>query len=29
MQQIKDHTHTIARELKTVGLINVQFAIKG
>jgi len=28
MQQIKDHTHTIARELKTVGLINVQFAIK-
>ncbi|MGY8943189.1 MAG: carbamoyl-phosphate synthase large subunit [Flavobacteriales bacterium] len=28
MQQIKDHTHTIARELKTVGLINVQFAVK-
>ena len=28
IQQIKDHTHTIARELKTVGLINVQFAIK-
>ena len=28
LQQIKDHTHTIARELKTVGLINVQFAIK-
>ena len=28
MQQIVDHTHTIARELKTVGLINVQFAIK-
>ena len=28
MQQIKDHTYTIARELKTVGLINVQFAIK-
>jgi carbamoyl-phosphate synthase large subunit len=28
MQQIKDHTHTIARELKTIGLINVQFAIK-
>ena len=28
MQQIIDHTHTIARELKTVGLINVQFAIK-
>mgnify|MGYP002640594147 FL=1 len=28
MQQIKDHTYTIARELKTVGLINVQFAVK-
>ncbi|WP_435416557.1 carbamoyl-phosphate synthase large subunit [Polaribacter aestuariivivens] len=28
MQQIVDHTHTIARELKTVGLINIQFAIK-
>jgi len=28
MQQIKDHTFTIARELKTVGLINIQFAIK-
>ncbi len=28
MQQIKDHTHTIAKELKTVGLINIQFAIK-
>jgi carbamoyl-phosphate synthase large subunit len=28
MQQIIDHTHTIARKLKTVGLINVQFAIK-
>ena len=28
MQQIKDHTHTIARALKTVGLINMQFAIK-
>lgn len=28
MQQIKDHTHTIARALKTVGLINIQFAIK-
>jgi len=28
MQQIKDHTHTIARALRTVGLINVQFAIK-
>lgn len=28
MQQIIDHTHTIARELNTVGLINVQFAIK-
>lgn len=28
MQQIKDHTLTIAKELKTVGLINIQFAIK-
>ncbi|PTM06503.1 MAG: carbamoyl-phosphate synthase large subunit [Bacteroidetes bacterium] len=28
MQQIIDHTHTIALALKTVGLINVQFAIK-
>ena len=28
MQQIKDHTHKIARALKTVGLINIQFAIK-
>ena len=28
MQQIKDHTHTIARALGTVGLINIQFAIK-
>lgn len=28
MQQIKDHTVKIAKELKTVGLINVQFAIK-
>ncbi len=28
LQQIKDHTYTIATELKTVGLINVQFAIK-
>ena len=28
MQQIKDHTHTIARALKTIGLINIQFAIK-
>mgnify|MGYP000053008311 FL=1 len=28
LQQIKDHTKVIARELKTVGLINVQFAIK-
>ncbi|QVY65827.1 carbamoyl-phosphate synthase large subunit [Polaribacter sp. Q13] len=28
LQQIKDHTFTIARELKTVGLINVQFAVK-
>jgi carbamoyl-phosphate synthase large subunit len=28
MQQIKDHTVTIAKALKTVGLINIQFAIK-
>jgi carbamoyl-phosphate synthase large subunit len=28
MQQIVDHTHTIARALGTVGLINIQFAIK-
>ncbi len=28
MQQIKDHTSTIATELKTVGLINIQFAVK-
>jgi len=28
MQQIKDHTHKIARSLHTVGLINIQFAIK-
>ena len=28
MQQIKDHTKRIAIALKTVGLINVQFAIK-
>jgi len=28
MQQIKDHTHKIAVALKTVGLINIQFAIK-
>ncbi|MEN8138330.1 MAG: carbamoyl-phosphate synthase large subunit [Bacteroidota bacterium] len=28
MQQIKDHTKNIAIALKTVGLINVQFAIK-
>lgn len=28
MQQIKDHTHKIARALHTVGLINIQFAIK-
>ena len=25
MQQIIDHTHTIARALNTVGLINIQF----
>lgn len=28
MQQIKNHTHTIALALNTVGLINIQFAIK-
>ena len=28
MQQIKDHTKKIALELNTVGLINIQFAVK-
>jgi carbamoyl-phosphate synthase large subunit len=28
MQQIKDHTKKIALALRTVGLINIQFAIK-
>jgi len=28
VQQIKDHTKKIAKALKTVGLINIQFAIK-
>jgi len=28
MQQIKDHTIKIAKALKTIGLINIQFAIK-
>ncbi len=28
MQQLKDHTVKIAKALKTVGLINIQFAIK-
>ncbi len=28
MQQIKDHTKKIALELETVGLINIQFAVK-
>jgi len=28
MQQIKDHTKNIALALKTVGLINIQFAVK-
>ncbi len=28
VQQIKDHTKKIAKELKTVGLINIQFAVK-
>ena len=27
MQQIKDHTHKIAKALQTVGLINIQFAV--
>jgi len=29
IQQIQDHTHKIALALKTVGLINIQYAIKG
>ena len=28
IQQIQDHTHKIALALKTVGLINIQYAIK-
>ncbi|MBL17375.1 MAG: carbamoyl phosphate synthase large subunit [Crocinitomicaceae bacterium] len=28
IQQIEEHTHVIAKALKTVGLINIQFAIK-
>ena len=28
VQQIKDHTHKIALALKTVGLINIQYAVK-
>ncbi len=28
MQQIKDHTENIAKALQTVGLINIQFAVK-
>ena len=28
VQQIKDHTHKIALELNTVGLINIQYAVK-
>ena len=28
MQQIKDHTIKIAKALNTVGLINIQFAVK-
>ncbi len=28
LQQIKDHTHTIAKALNVIGLINIQFAIK-
>ncbi len=29
LQQIKDHTHKIALALNTIGLINIQYAIKG
>ena len=29
VQQIKDHTQKIAKALNTVGLINIQFAVKG
>ena len=29
VQQIKDHTKKIAKALNTVGLINIQFAVKG
>jgi carbamoyl-phosphate synthase large subunit len=29
VQQIKDHTRKIAKALNTVGLINIQFAVKG
>ena len=28
LQQIKDHTHKIAKALNTIGLINIQFAVK-
>tara|TARA_B100001287_G_scaffold119673_1_gene100818 strand:+ start:132 stop:2948 length:2817 start_codon:yes stop_codon:yes gene_type:complete len=28
IQQIEEYTHTIAKALKTVGLINIQFAVK-
>jgi carbamoyl-phosphate synthase large subunit len=28
LQQIKDHTYKIAKALNTVGLINIQFAVK-
>ena len=28
IQQIREHTHKIALALKTVGLVNIQFAIK-
>ena len=28
LQQIKDHTHKIAKALNTVGFINIQFAVK-
>jgi carbamoyl-phosphate synthase large subunit len=29
IQTIRDHTHAMARELKVIGLMNVQYAVKG
>jgi carbamoyl-phosphate synthase large subunit len=29
MQTIREHTHAMARELKVIGLMNVQYAVKG